>query len=148
MLAGTLPMAALLLTASNRQRPGGKLPLAPTVSSERGLAFVIPDVAWYDSTAIGWAGTDPDTTIGLGHGAWEQVYFMRPTGLLCGSGIGVYLLMNLSGFPSPLYVDVQAVLLTDGLAVFRRWIHQFSLLVRLVPQPAHDASHSQWISFP
>lgn len=99
MLAGTLPMAALLLTASNRHRPGGQLPLAPAVSSERGLAFVIPDVPWYDSSAIGWAGTDPDTTIGLGHGAWEQVYCMRSSGLLCDSGVNDY-------FLSPLHVDV------------------------------------------
>ena len=69
-------MAALLLTASDRHRPGGgRMLLAPSNGvTERGsLAFAIPDVAWYDSTAIGWAGTDPDTSVGLGHGVWEQV---------------------------------------------------------------------------
>ena len=73
-LFGSLPMAALLLTASNQQRPRGLLaPVQTSGDSARGLAFAIPDVPWYDSTAIGWAGTDPDQSIGLGHGLWEQV---------------------------------------------------------------------------
>eukprot|EP00961_Rhodomonas_salina_P124523 1678144-Rhodomonas_salina.2 len=40
------------------------------------MAFVIPDVAWYDSQAIGWAGTNPDQQgdSSLGHGLIEQVF--------------------------------------------------------------------------
>jgi len=72
-LAGCLPMAALLLTASNPHRPAGSIAFTAHGGKARGLAFAIPDVPWYESTAVGWAGTDPDITEGLGHGLWEQV---------------------------------------------------------------------------
>ena len=71
-VAGSLPI--LLLTASNRQRPAGQHSfVVASRASERGLAFMIPDVPWYASTALGWAGTDPDISLGLGHGPLEQV---------------------------------------------------------------------------
>jgi hypothetical protein len=68
-------MAALLLSASNRQKPAGAAFAPAPLHSSNGLAFMIPDVPWWDSTAVGWAGTDPDVSIGLGHGPWEQVVF-------------------------------------------------------------------------
>ena len=39
------------------------------------MAFMMPDVPWYDSGAIGWAGTNPpqDGDSDLGHGLIEQV---------------------------------------------------------------------------
>ena len=74
-VAGSLPMAALLLSATSRQRPDGQPAFVPAPSGRRShvLAYMIPDVPWYDSGAIGWAGTDPDTSLGLGHGVFEQV---------------------------------------------------------------------------
>ena len=73
-VAGALPMAALLLSATSRQRADGRPAFSPApVGRTRGLAYIIPDIPWYDSTAAGWAGTDPDTSMGLGHGVFEQV---------------------------------------------------------------------------
>ena len=56
-LLGSLPAAALMHAASmqlQRQHPSSHLGVASGPSgSPRGLAFVIPDVPWWDSTAVG-----------------------------------------------------------------------------------------------
>lgn len=43
------------------------------LASRGAMGMMIPDVPWWDSTAIGWAGTDPIEGEGLGHGLFEQV---------------------------------------------------------------------------
>ena len=91
-----VPIVAAIAVASHRQdHTPGRVSPAPELQSrgaaiarefasqrfcrrDAGRAFMVPDVAWYDSEAIGWPGSNPVVISGevtpIGHGLWEQVF--------------------------------------------------------------------------
>ncbi len=45
-------------------------------SRRKMLAYVIPDVEWWDSNAVGWTGSVPQEE-SPAHGLFEQVYLLE-----------------------------------------------------------------------